>query len=70
MQSTRDSFIEGQINEEDEIEMEGDNATRFQGLTLEEFDEFNRGIEVYDEFNPYNERDGRDEGREMGNEIE
>jgi len=60
MQSTRDSFIEGQINEEDEIEMEGDNVTRFQGLTLEEFDEFNR----------YNERDGRDEAKEMGNEIE
>jgi len=60
MQSTRDSFIETQVNEEDEMEMEGDSAKRYQGLTLEEFDEFNNA----------NERDGRDEAREAGVEIE
>ena len=62
MQSNRDRFIEVQENVEDDVEMEGDYTTRFQGLTLEEFDEFNRSQE--------DEIDGRDEARMTGNEIE
>lgn len=62
MQSNRDRFIEVQENVEDDVEMEGDYTTRFQGLTLEEFDEFNRSQE--------DEIDGRDEAKMTGNEIE
>ena len=62
MQSNRDRFIEVQENVEDDVEMEGDYTTRFQGLTLEEFDEWHSSQE--------DEIGGRDEARMTGNEIE